>query len=650
MLSFLRRLTNSKIGLFITFAALILISLAFAAGDLIQYTGGGGSLPKTTVAEIGKTRLTEDGVKTAVQDALNNYRRQNPDLTMAQFVAGGGFEATLQRLIDGVALQQFGEAQGMFVSKKAVDGAIASAPGLQGVNGKFDPNLYQQVLAQQHLTDAMIRADIRQGLFSQMLTAPIVSADYVPRQVALPYASLLLEQRSGEIGFISAKAMNTGAAPTDKELAAYYKQHIDHYTLPERRVIGYAIVTPDKVAAQAKPTDAEIAQAYKAQAARFQPTEKRTLDQVIIADKKAADALAAKVRAGTSLDAAAKAAGLEAATIADVTKAEFADRGSADVANAAFAAKAGDLVGPVKGPLGWAVIRVVKVTQVPGKTLAQAHDELAQQIVKEKTNDLLGKLHDAMDDAITGGASFEDVVSDNKLTAEETPAVTQQGVDPTNPASQPDPRLAPVVQSGFDAQQGDSPELVPVGQDGAFAIATPRKVVASAPQPIAAVHDRVVKDLLADRAEKEAHDKAAAILAKVNKGMTMRQAFSEAGVPAAAVQSVHATRAELAASPQGAPPPLALMFSTPAKQAKLLEAPNNGGWLVVYTDTIVHGDASKRDDVVKATRSGLSRFVGTEYADQFARAVRAVVGVKKNEAAIAKLRADLAGTGADAQP
>jgi len=651
MLSFLRRLTNSKVGVIVTFVALIVIALAFAATGVPGLSGslGGGGLTPTTAVEVGKTKITTDDLKAAIQNAMNGYRQQNPQLTMAEFVQGGGFEGTLERMINTAALAQYGREQGMAVSKKSIDGQIASIPALQGVDGKFDPNLYKQALAQQHITDAGIRQEIAEDTFGQMLTTPTSGATQVPAQLAQPYASLLLEQRTGEFGFIPAKAMPAGPAPTDQELTAFYRHHIDRYTLPERRVIRYAEVTPDAVKAQATPSDAEIAAAYKAQAARFQPTEKRTLQQVIVADQKAAAALAAKVKAGTAIDAAAKAAGLEAQTIDGVTKDALAKQSSADIANAVFAAKQGDVLGPLKAPLGYAVIRVSAVTQVAGQTLAQAHDTLAKEITAQKTNDLLGKLHDKMDDSINGGASFADVVHDQKLTEQQTPAVTAQGIDPTNPASKPDPNLAQVIASGFGAQQGDSPELVPVGQDGSFAVVSLGQVIAAAPQPIAAVKAQVAKDVLADRADQAAHKAAQAVIDAVNKGTDFKQAVAAAKVPVQ-LQPIHMTRAQLAASQQGAPPPLALMFTTPAKQAKLLEAPNNAGWLVVYTDTITPGDATSKPNVVAATRGDLGHFVGSEYAEQFATAVRQAVGVKRNEAAIARVRSQLTGDGANAQP
>src|SRR3546814_8320232 len=74
----------------------------------------------------------------------------------------------------------------------------------------------------------------------------------------------------------------------------------------------------------------------------------RSLKQVIVADRAAADALAKKVASGTAIDAAARAAGLEASTITDVEKQDYAKSASAGAADAAFAAARGAVVGPVQ--------------------------------------------------------------------------------------------------------------------------------------------------------------------------------------------------------------------------------------------------------------------------------------------------------------
>src|SRR3546814_2800840 len=101
----------------------------------------------TTVATVGGTSIGETALRDGVQQDLQNYRQQQPSLDIVSFVQGGGIEGSLSRLIDGVAFTKFAESQGMRVSKRLVDGQIASIPALQGPDGKFSPEIYKSVLA-----------------------------------------------------------------------------------------------------------------------------------------------------------------------------------------------------------------------------------------------------------------------------------------------------------------------------------------------------------------------------------------------------------------------------------------------------------------------------------------------------------------------
>ena len=261
MLSFFRRIINSRVGFIVTFVVLGVIALAFAAGDVTNLSTGSGGLTGNDVAKVGGQDITVADLTARANDELQVARQQQPTLDMAGFVAAGGLDGTLQRLITTTALQQFGHDQGMVVSKRAVDGQIASIPALQGPNGQFDETLYRRILAERKLTDKQVRADIVRDTLVAQLTGPTIGAAQVPQQVAIPYASLLLEKRAGLIGFVPAAIVPAGPVPTDAELQTFYGRNLNRYSVPERRTIRYAVVTPAMVAARAKPTDAKIGRA-----------------------------------------------------------------------------------------------------------------------------------------------------------------------------------------------------------------------------------------------------------------------------------------------------------------------------------------------------------------------------------------------------
>jgi len=655
MMSLFRRMLHSKVGVVVTFIVLIIIAILFGLGGTTTNFGGGSAPTGDQVATVGKVVITPTALSDQIRTTFGGIQRQNPGVTMEQFLAQQGFEGTLDRMLTSAALKQFGQQQGMLVSKRLIDGQIASAPAFQDAGQKFSQALYDQFLVRQRTTDANIRSSIGEDLYAQQIMFPVdqrgmfpgSTASITPRNLALVYASLLLEKRDGQIGFVPSAAMAQGAPPTDAELAQYYKQHTDRYTVGERRIIRYAVVSPAMVKAQATPTDAEITARYQRDHAQYVAVEKRSVTQVVLLDQKAAAVLAAKAKAGGSIEDAAKASGLEAARIAGVAKPDYARQTSPEIADAVFAATKGAVLGPVKSPLGWVVIRLDGINQIAAKSLDQAKPDIVKALTAEKTTAAMAKIRDAIDDATTNEATFDEIVADQKLTAQTTPALLATGVDPDNPAAKPDPALAQVVAAGFQAEQGDAPQLVQFGTDG-FAIAGLSKIVPAAPRPLAAIRDAVVRDFSVDRAKRAAHDLADKIASAVQGGKSLTAALQAAKPGLPPVKPMTAIRQQVEQGNLGlAKAPLSLLFSMKQKTVRLLEAPQNAGWYVIYLDHIQPGDASGNAQLLTGQRGALDQALGAEYLEQFAKAVRNSVGTTRNEAAIKKVRDQLGGQQGD---
>lgn len=649
MLGFFRRMTKSKIGGVIAFLFLGVIALAFAAGDVTGLGGGASSMSPKVVAEVGKTDVPETELVQRAKQALQTVQQQQPTADMAGLIAAGGVEELLDQIVTGRALEAFAHEQGMVVSKRAVDGELASIPNFRGPDGKFSQLVYQGALQQNRLTDAQVRGDIARQRMIQLLTAPANGASRVGTQMALPYASLLLERRTGAIGFIPAAAVPAGAAPTDAELQAFYRSNIARYTVPERRVVRYAMVSPEIVKAQATPTEADIAAAYRAAGTRFSASQKRSAQSVQVLDQAGANAIAAKVKAGTSVADAARAAGLEARTFTSLDKGTLGNQAGQAVADALFAAPTDGVVGPIRASGGFVVAKVTAVEQVAAKTLEQARAELLPEVAKTKQQTVLTGINDAIDRAAGEGATFDEIVRDQKLAAQKTPAVTQNGIDPLNPQVPAVASLTPIVQAGFASEQGDSPQIVPIGQDGSFALVALESVIPSAPRPLAEIRDDVAKALQARRAFDAARKVADQVADKAARGTPLATALSETGLKVPAVKTVNEPRATLAANPQGAEPALALMFAMSPKTAKVLPAPQNAGWLVIKLDTIIAGDARNNAQTVAAAQADMSRVAGREIVEQFGRAIRDHVGVKTNPAGIKRAKDELSGRAPDGQ-
>ena len=64
-----------------------------------------------------------------------------------------------------------------------------------------------------------------------MIYLPATGALTLPDGMLKAYAGLLVEQRSGTVGFVPTASMGDGKAPTDADLQGFYKSHVAAYTI-----------------------------------------------------------------------------------------------------------------------------------------------------------------------------------------------------------------------------------------------------------------------------------------------------------------------------------------------------------------------------------------------------------------------------------
>ncbi|WP_106639488.1 peptidylprolyl isomerase [Allosphingosinicella vermicomposti] len=643
MISFFRRGLSS----WVVIAFLGLIALAFIVTGVGTPSGLGNLGGGDVVAEIGGEKITATEVVDQVNRQLERARQQQPDLTMQAFLQGDMLKNLIEQMITAKAIISFSEDQGLTASRKMIDTEIASLPAFHNLAGQFDQTTFQQALAQQNITEDQLREDLAASLIEKQLMLPIGAGARIPRSVAVQYASLLLEQRSGSVGAVSIQGIPQGPAPTDADINAFYTQNQGRYTIPERRVIRYALFGPEQVAAAAKPTDAEIAAFYNSNAATYGAKESRRFSQVVLPDEAAARAFQQKVAGGKSFAQAAQEAGFSASdtSIGEQSKESLTRLSSAAIANAAFAAAEGATTAPARSELGWHVLRVDGIARTAARSLDSAKAEIATQLEKQKVDEALTALATRIEDAIADGATFAEAAAAEKLQIQETQPVTATGQAIGQAGYQLPEQAQALLKPAFDLAADDDPVVHVIQPNQSYAIVAPGTITAAAAPPLAQIKDRVRTDLVAKRASDRAKQIADQIAAKINGGMAPAEAFRTAGVPVEAPRPISARRIEIARQGQQVPPPIAMMFSIPKGKARVMAAPNGIGWFVVHLNEVIPGDATKQPELIEATRQQFSQAVGNEYGAQFANAARKTAKIEKHDAAIQRLKTQLLGGG-----
>jgi peptidyl-prolyl cis-trans isomerase D len=471
----------------------------------------------------------------------------------------------------------------------------------------------------------------------------LIPANYaaaVPQSLALQYATLLKERRKGAIAVLPSGAYSPKGDPSAAQLNAFYTAHRTDYLRPERRVIRYVTFGEEALGTLPAPTDAQIAARYQKNAAQYQAKQTRTFTQLVVPTEAAAKAIAAEVAGGKTLAAAASSTGLATTTVGPITQSDFANQSSQAVASAAFAAAQGALVPPARGGLGWYVLRVDKIENSAGKTLAQARDEIAKALAEEQKKAAFADLAANVEDQLDKGQSLAETAKTLKAEVQSTEPLTADGRVYGKSEAAP-PILARALKTAFEMQESE-PQLAEAEPGKTFLVFEVAQVTPSAAAPLAEIKDRVTFDWRKAEGNKAAKLAAQRVLQRIAGGQDVKSALAAEKIALPPVQTVDMGRDDLAKQQQ-IPPVLALMFSMAKGTVKRLEGPENNGWFVVKLDDISLPPLDRNDPMIGATQQQLAGVFGSEYAEELVHAIQRDVGVKKNQPAIDAVARQLTG-------
>ena len=641
MIQFLRKLMYSKLGIGLALGFLMLIALAFAAGDISSYSNS--SKGGDRVATIGGEPIHAVRLSQAANTALENLKQKDPRLTMKVFASEGGLDKVLDQLLDNTGLAAFGRKYGIVASDRLIDSEIAKIPGFKGPDGQFSDAAFRQMLQQRGLTEQSVRDELAQSLIARQLMVPAEFGSVLSRDITLRYAALLREHRNGAIGLLPAAAFAPKTPPSDADLQAFYAKNRDRFVRPERRVIRYAAFTEAVLKTVPAPSEQEIAARYQTGKAQYSDQESRRITQLIVPTEAAAKAIVAEIGQGKRMEAVAGAKGLAAASLGAVTQDALAKQTTQAVADAAFAASSGGIATPARSALGWHVLRIDGIEKRAGRTLDQVRGELVVQLTADKRRAAVNDLSARIEDEFSNGGNIADAAKELGLTLQETPALTADGQVYGQPGKTAPPLLAKVMQTAFSMEREGQPQLAEIDPGKAFLVFDVTTITSSAAAPLSEIRADVAAALAQERgtlAAKAAGDK---VLALTKRGTDLGAAIASLGLVLPPVQNIDLGREQLNAAKQQIPPPLLLLFSMARGTTKLLPAPDNQGWFVVSLKNIVPGKVDPADPLLQAAQGELGQLAGREYSQQLAAAVRNELGVKRDDAALRALRNQLTG-------
>lgn len=643
MIDSFRKFFGSKIGLGVTLVFLALIAVAFASSDVANTGTFGGISGGDRVAVVGDSKIGTATLSRTASREVDQLRQDNPNLSLRAFVEQGGLTRALESLLDRSALAEFARIHGLRAGDNLINSEIVNVPAFRGVDGNFSEEAYRGALAQQGLTDAVVRGDLANSLLAQQLLVPASLGTRVSDGLTQQYAALLKERRQGGIASLPSGLFAPAGDPSEAQLRSFYDSNRSDFIRPERRVARFAAFGTEAIEAQAEPTEPEIAARYNKDKANYAASEERTITQIIVPTEQGARALRAEIAGGASIASVAAQAGFSPARIGPLTKAELQSQSSAAVANAVFATTDGGVAELARSGLGWHVARIDAVDRRAARTLAQVRGEVADQVRTEKRRRAIADLSANVEEELDSGTALAEIAQTLGATVQTSRPITADGRVYGVPGQTAPAVLGPALATLFQMQEGE-PQLAEIVPGKQFLIYEVSQITESAPAPLAEIKPQVTARWRMSEGARRARAAADRVLGRVAKGQTLAAAVAAEEISLPAPDQVDLDRLELMQQTRGqVPAPLALFFSMAQGTTKKLEGPSSLGWFVVNVDKVLVKPLAAGDPLIASTRQQLSQAIGNEYVEQFIKAMRKEVGVETNPAAIEAVRKSLVG-------
>ncbi len=574
----------------------------------------GGSVQ--SIGAVGDRDIPVTTYARALQNELRATEAQfGQQLSMQQAQAFGITNRVLSRVVIETALDSEAERIALSVDDAAVAKDLNNIQAFKGPDGQFSRENYRFSLKNAGYSETEFEESVRTESARTILQAAIIAGNAMPSTAIDTLLDYVTETRNITLTTLTADDLTqTIADPDLAALETYYKDNIATYTLPERKQITYAILTPDMVLDQVDLPDDALRAAYDARRDEFNQPERRLVERLVFLDADQARAALAEIDAGTTdFETVVADRGLALADIdiGDVTMSELGEA-SAGV----FAANLDQVVGPFDTDLGPALFRVNGILVADVVTFDEARDQLFDELATESARRMIDAKSTEIDDAMAAGATLEDLEKEFGMRVDVL--MYHDGTD-AEVAGYPNFRA---VASAV--QDGDFPTVEPLNDGGIFSVRVDG-IEPPAPMPLDEVMDQVSADwrTAQTRAALEAFANDAIASGAVAGSSTSLRDLKRTDVGAVATAEI-----------------LAAAFKQSVGDKTVLMQNDNA--VIVQLDAINKGDRDSDD--TKALRANIEKQFGASLADDlfnvFATQIQQSAGISLNQQAINAVHAN----------
>ncbi len=239
MMRTLRDKKTMHIVLWILIFAFVVGFVFIAVGTKYQ---GLNQTDPNVAAKVGKEKITFDQLNQIYDSAVNRLYSSSGQAPSPEEMTELRQEV-LDQLINTSILNQTAEKLRITVSTEEVAAVIQRQPYFMGSNGKFDKNIYFDILQKNQLTPEIYEQSERQQLLTQKITSVLADAVVFSPAEVDHYADLLNRSLKADILSFNVKSYEKTITPSVDELKSYYESNKAQFDHPERAKARHILIT-----------------------------------------------------------------------------------------------------------------------------------------------------------------------------------------------------------------------------------------------------------------------------------------------------------------------------------------------------------------------------------------------------------------------
>ncbi|MGR9052201.1 MAG: SurA N-terminal domain-containing protein, partial [Gammaproteobacteria bacterium] len=501
---------------------LLLIGIPFALWGIQNYLDFGKETP---VASVGD----KDFFQRDVNRAYAQYSQSLQGLGIDEATLK---KQALQKLIRDEALLQYVNSEDLKITDETARNFIKTLDYFQ-VDGHFDKDRYQSVLNAQGMSPTEFVGRIKNALAMEQFQHSIVDSGFATPYDAESFFKIQNQKRNIEYLTVAVKSVTE--KPSDEDVEAYYRQHLDNFRTPEKIAVEYIDLSVDDLAKEVEATDEQLKSYYEEQKSLYTSKERRKISHILFAfnkntDEEAALAKAKQAKERLTTEDFAKVA--EELSDDKLTAKNGGDLGPFEVGvmepafeQAASALQLGEVSEPVKSSFGYHLIKVTELIPAstkPFETVRNEVDNAYRKAQAENTfydlSETLTELSYEHPDTLTDAS---DAIGIKIRTSAMFSRDAGEGI-----ASETKVREAAF---SADVLQGNNSEPVELGKNRIIVLRKLDYQPAST-RELDEVRQQVESVLMAEKAKSQAETEAAELKKRLQAGESVQALAEDAGL------------------------------------------------------------------------------------------------------------------------